>query len=85
MDLCTDATREGAQTLPLHSTSSSSPDLENPLPSLLLAVVDTDKKLFRIGEKEAQFMQSVQCWVLEAVFRAIEHAGLKLEQIQGTR
>jgi acyl transferase domain-containing protein len=44
-----------------------------------------DKKLFRIGEKEAQFMQQSQCWTLEAVFRAIENAGLKLEQLQGTR
>jgi acyl transferase domain-containing protein len=44
-----------------------------------------DKKLFRVGEKEAQFMQQSQCWTLEAVFRAIENAGLKLEQLQGSR
>jgi acyl transferase domain-containing protein len=52
---------------------------------VLLSVLDTDKKLFRIGEKEAQFMQPSQCWTLEAVFRAIENAGIKLEQLQGTR
>lgn len=75
---------QGRTEWPLHSHPLSCLTLKH-APISILAVVDTDKKLFRIGEKEAQFMQPVQCWVLEAVFRAVEHAGLKLEQLQGTR
>ena len=54
------------------------------LDDLLCSIRCFDNKIFRITDEEARYMDVQQKMVLEVSYKALEEAGMSLDEVKGT-